>query len=867
MDKKFAGRRGLLSVLFGSLIVFLPVASSYAAAVYIPATIAGEAQQDRVGTPGTIALSGDGTTVSIAGSQTENVRIFSWNGSALSQKGSTISDGETGSGRVVDLDDAGDSVAVGEKHSDLAGINDGTVRVYDFDGAAWTIRGNPVNGVAGTPEQDIFGGAVSIAGDGDSFVASGFGSSSCSGSGGAKGSMKVFEWSGGSWSQKGATIEGESCSVQLATGGYQVEISDDGEVIATTTESDTRIYGWDSGTSAWAQLGSSIGHTGAISLSDDGTRIAIGVTGVASDYARIYEYSSGSWSLMGSQITLDVASGYAADVSLNSAGDAVVIGNPSASPRGEVSVLDWDGSAWAARFSAMQGSTSVGYINLGSAVAISEDGKITAASDYRYDTYRGIVRLNAVGAFSLTYDLNSGDSGLPSTQEGDFGSSLTISATEPSRSGYDFAGWSTSPDGGLAYSGGDPFTVPLANTTLYARWQLRPTASANEASTGAQGSVSNPGLQKLGPTPPASPESRLTRQRSDVAEKPVVLPSSAGTSSSARASVAGELIEVAVSNSATGAKIFDIGGVQLGLQAMSQSRGVDNPAEAGFSLIAEEKLDLSVGGLEPRSLVQVFFPLENGRFLSLVNLPSNASGEVLLEIDSAQLDDTFPIPIGSHSIQIVAINADGDEIVIEVPFAVGQPDPQSNVPDWSLDDENPGPGLAETLVNGLPISSTTYESSSGFGLQGENWEISFDTSPPDGATSNYQLEPDGGFDGNIAGFKAETRVDVWLYSTPVLLASANVSSDGTAKLALKLEGTSVTPGLHTLQVQGVNLDGYIQTSNLTIEIVSSGGESGTNEIEATSSPGFQTVWLAAALILTAILGMVALILVFRRLRG
>jgi uncharacterized repeat protein (TIGR02543 family) len=80
------------------------------------------------------------------------------------------------------------------------------------------------------------------------------------------------------------------------------------------------------------------------------------------------------------------------------------------------------------------------------------------------------------GDYTLTYNGNGGTGSEPAlTTEYEGGASVTIlgnSGSPPlSRSGYQFAGWNTAADGsGTNYVGGDAFTMPSQNTTLYAKW-------------------------------------------------------------------------------------------------------------------------------------------------------------------------------------------------------------------------------------------------------------------------------------------------------------------------------------------------------------------------------------------------------------
>ena len=71
--------------------------------------------------------------------------------------------------------------------------------------------------------------------------------------------------------------------------------------------------------------------------------------------------------------------------------------------------------------------------------------------------------------YRINYNANGG-SGAPSSQTKTYGVSLTLSSVIPTRSGYDFLGWSTSSTATSAtYDPGDSYTTN-ASVTLYAVW-------------------------------------------------------------------------------------------------------------------------------------------------------------------------------------------------------------------------------------------------------------------------------------------------------------------------------------------------------------------------------------------------------------
>ncbi len=115
------------------------------------------------------------------------------------------------------------------------------------------------------------------------------------------------------------------------------------------------------------------------------------------------------------------------------------------------------------------GYTFVGWntSNTATTSAYSAGGSITISAN---------TTLYAIWKKTLTISYNAnGGSGAPSSQSATIYNSatsntFTLSTTEPTRTGYDFLGWSTSSSDKLAkYSAGGSITIS-ANTTLYAIW-------------------------------------------------------------------------------------------------------------------------------------------------------------------------------------------------------------------------------------------------------------------------------------------------------------------------------------------------------------------------------------------------------------
>ena len=76
----------------------------------------------------------------------------------------------------------------------------------------------------------------------------------------------------------------------------------------------------------------------------------------------------------------------------------------------------------------------------------------------------------SANANNLAYNANGGN-GAPSLVVATTDSSVTVSSTVPTRSGYTFTGWNTAANGsGTAYSSSTTFTMPTSHLTLYAQW-------------------------------------------------------------------------------------------------------------------------------------------------------------------------------------------------------------------------------------------------------------------------------------------------------------------------------------------------------------------------------------------------------------
>ena len=209
------------------------------------------------------------------------------------------------SGTSVSLSSDGTTVAIGVSANDGAnGSASGHVRIYAWNGAtsAWEQQGADIDGEAA---GDQSGHSVSLSSDGSTVA---IGGRLNDGNGSNSGHVRIYTWSGSSWAQQGSDIDGEAVDDQS---GYSVSLSSDGTTVAIgatgndgngSASGHVRIYTWNG--SSWAQQSSDIDGEAAsdfsgysVSLSSDGSTVAIGANyndaaGSNAGHVRIYQISA-----------------------------------------------------------------------------------------------------------------------------------------------------------------------------------------------------------------------------------------------------------------------------------------------------------------------------------------------------------------------------------------------------------------------------------------------------------------------------------------------------------------------------------------------------------------------------------------------
>ena len=243
----------------------------------------------------------------------------------------------------------------------------------------------------------------------------------------------------------------------------------------------------------------------------------------------------------------------------------------------------------------------------------------------------------------------------------------------------------------------------------------------------------------------------------------------------------------------------------------------------------------SGSGMLPDTQVQAWLPLAGGDARPVMTLPVAAdgtfTGELPFDGRADRETDGRPLPIGTHVLQLVGVNASGDLTVIEQTIRIEQPAPSPEP------DRNAGapptltPGASIATNAGLPETVTVVPLPEvrQARVEGSGWTMAVDMPSADGRVAPSE---DGGalielvaedvaqVSGN--GFLPGTRADVWLFSTPTLLGTVTIGPDGSFSGDVPVTG--ITVGEHTLQLQGVGTDGYVRAANLGVAVVTRTGE-------------------------------------------
>ena len=226
--------------------------------------------------PRSTSLSADGTKLAIGvigpDSSHGSVSVYQYSGNTWTQIGQDI-DGEDSldqSGSSITLSADGTILAIGAAYNDGNGDESGHVRVYQYSNNSWAQIGDDIDGEA---ENDYSGDSISLSADGTILAIGAWGNDD---NGAESGHVRVFKYSGTTWTQIGQDIDGENADDY--SGGH-ISLSADGTILAIggwrIAGSTVKTFEYSDG--SWSQFGQSIlnDRTYAVILSDDASRLLV----------------------------------------------------------------------------------------------------------------------------------------------------------------------------------------------------------------------------------------------------------------------------------------------------------------------------------------------------------------------------------------------------------------------------------------------------------------------------------------------------------------------------------------------------------------------------------------------------------------
>ena len=327
------------------------------------------------------------------------VNVYYWNGSDWILKGSPI-DGESPgdiSGRRVSLSSDGTVVAIGAPYNDDSGNNAGHVRVYEWDGIDWVQRGMDIDGESA---DDQSGRGLSLSGNG---LIVAVGGDYNDGNGNNAGHVRIYEWNGVNWVQRGMDIDGESADDQS---GFSVSLNENGNILGIGAGNNdgngnnaghVRIYEWDG--IAWVQRGMDIDgefaddRCGSVSLNSKGDVVMIGATfhdanGISNvGQVRVYEWDGIVWNQKGTSVNGEFSFDYFGGfISINDSADIMLvgaIGNDGVGfNAGHARLYKWTGVDWVQHGDDIDAAAAG---DAGGVIDLSSNGRVLVMGSYKND--------------------------------------------------------------------------------------------------------------------------------------------------------------------------------------------------------------------------------------------------------------------------------------------------------------------------------------------------------------------------------------------------------------------------------------------------------------------------------------------------
>jgi len=403
------------SVVYLLLVVQVCVGQEW---IQIGNDIDGENVRDYAGgTQGALAMNDAGSTIAVGasghdggGNNAGHVRVFDSVGGVWVQRGTDIQGEFEGdnSGSTVVMSADGSVIGIGEPYSEAGHTGKfekdyGQVRVFEWKDGSWVQRGQAIAGVdkydfaseAGGLAMDALGATIIV------------GSATHDGPAGrSAGHVRVFDWNGVNWVQRGNEMTGEAAgdwfggAVATSTAGDTVAVGSlfhDGDAEAGSfgceiCRGSVRIFDWDLSSEEWVQRGSDIDGEqdhdfsgSSVAMDGTGNVVAIGSPRTNAPYGdpergsvTVYEWYGSEWRKRGARIEGEADGDISGSViAISAPGTTLAIGaylnGGGSDTEGHVRVFDWNGADWVQRGIDIDGENKYDYS--GYSLAMSADGK------------------------------------------------------------------------------------------------------------------------------------------------------------------------------------------------------------------------------------------------------------------------------------------------------------------------------------------------------------------------------------------------------------------------------------------------------------------------------------------------------------
>jgi hypothetical protein len=386
--------------------------------------------------------------------------------------------GASSQGTAVAVSADGNTAIVG-------GPLDGAAWVYVRSGSTWTQQGSKLvgTGVVGNSNQ---GYSVALSADGNTALVGGYYDN------GYTGAVWVYTRSGGVWTQQGNKLVGTG-SIGTAYQGRSVALSADGNTAIVGGSSDNGYIGavwvYTRSGGVWTQQGNKLVGTGAVSLAEQGSSVAVSadgntlISGGISDNslqgaAWIFTRSGSTWTQQGAKLvgTGSVGApyqGYSVAISANG-NTAAVGGYFDDGQKGAVWVFTRSGSTWSQQGSKLVGSGLLASSLQGTGVALSADGNtlmVGGASD-NFSVGATWVYTRSGGIWTQQGNKLVGTGGIGSTSQGrsvalssDGNTSIVGGSLDNSQIGAAWVFQAAPPDYTITNTGGNVIITDIAGNS------------------------------------------------------------------------------------------------------------------------------------------------------------------------------------------------------------------------------------------------------------------------------------------------------------------------------------------------------------------------------------------------------------------